>query len=100
MVTDTSKDALAHPANDAGRIAGALVHAELDVFAAEEEGASAEEDGAGLGCDACAGAALGEEEGDGLVEEGLGGETELGALALEDGALRVEPGTGDLLEVV
>ena len=77
VVTDTSKDALTHPANDTGRVAGALVHAKLDVFPAEEERTSAEENGAGLGCETRAGAALGEEEGDGLVEEGLGGETEL-----------------------
>jgi hypothetical protein len=71
VVADAGKDALTHAAEDAGGVAGGLVHAELDVLAAEEEGAATKEDGGCLRGDAGAGAALCKDEGNRLVKERL-----------------------------
>ena len=98
VVADAGKYALTHAAENTGGVAGGLVHAELDVLAAEEEGAATEEDGGRLCGDAGAGAALREEEGDGLVEERLGGHTQTRIFLVP--GLRGEPGQRDLLERV
>ena len=97
MVTDAGKDALAHTTENAGRVARGLVYAELDVLAAEEKGASTEQDGGCLCGYARAGAAFREDEGDGFVEERLRGHTQTGFFLV---GLRDKPGERCLLEGV
>ena len=100
MLADAGEDALAHAADDARSVARGLVHAELDVLAAEEQRAAAEQHRRGLCCDAGAGAAFREDQRDGLVEERLGRHAQARALAARVRRLRGEPRRGDLLEVV
>ena len=102
MCTDASKDALAHAADDASRITDRFIYAELDIFLAKEEGLTAEEERAGLGGKAGAGATLGEEKSNGFVEERLRGHPKLrsGSSGTSDASLGCEPGERGALEVV
>ena len=71
MVTDASKDPLAHPANDTRRVPHRLVHAELDVVRTEEECLPTEQRRACLRSNPRARTTLREEQRNGLEEERL-----------------------------
>jgi hypothetical protein len=99
VLADAREDALAHAADDARGVARALVHAELDVVAAEEEGAAAEDTRRGFRRDAGARGALAEEKGDVLVEERLGRHPQV-PVRVRAGRARREPRLRDVLEDV
>ena len=98
VATDACKDALTHTTEDTSRVPRGLVHAELDVLAAKEEGAATKQDGGCLCGDSRAGAALGEDEGDRFVKQRLGGHAQTRIFLVP--GLRGKPGKRDLLERV
>lgn len=69
--TDAGKNALTHTTKDTSSVARRFIHTKLDVLVTQEEGATTKEDCCCLCRDARAGAALGEDEGDGLVKQRL-----------------------------
>lgn len=67
VVANARKYALRHTADDTCGVTDALIHAELDILLAQEEGAPTKKIRGSLCADPCARAAFGKEEGDGLV---------------------------------
>ena len=68
MFSDASKDALAHTANNARRVANCLVHAELNIVPSKEQCPSPEQRDACFSSESSPGTPFGEEESYGFVE--------------------------------
>lgn len=91
MVSNTSKDALRHPTNDASRVPIRLIHAKLDILLPQKKRTSTQELSTRLSSNTSPSAPFRKDERDSFVEQRLGGQPEFRGFISRDGSVRKKP---------